>query len=117
MIPKMILAKNTVFFGSTACPFNSYFHLAYISRDAIAEMCIRYRSIHNASPVSRGPFVAINCASIPNNLVESELFGYERGAFTGAEKEGRPGKFELADGGTLFLDAIGDMPLLSLIPL
>ena len=61
------------------------------------------QSIHNASPVSRGPFVAINCASIPNNLVESELFGYERGAFTGAAKEGRPGKFELADGGTIFL--------------
>ena len=69
------------------------------------------QSIHNASPVSRGPFVAINCASIPNNLVESELFGYERGAFTGAAKEGRPGKFELADGGTIFLDEIGDMPL------
>ena len=69
------------------------------------------QAIHNASPVSGGPFVAINCASIPNNLVESELFGYERGAFTGAAKEGRPGKFELADGGTIFLDEIGDMPL------
>ena len=69
------------------------------------------QAIHNASPVSSGPFVAINCASIPNNLVESELFGYERGAFTGAAKEGRPGKFELADGGTIFLDEIGDMPL------
>lgn len=69
------------------------------------------QSIHNASSVSDGPFVAINCAAIPNNLVESELFGYERGAFTGAAKEGRPGKFELADGGTIFLDEIGDMPL------
>ncbi len=69
------------------------------------------QAIHNASPVSSGPFVAINCASIPNNLVESELFGYERGAFTGAAKEGRPGKFELADGGTIFLNEIGDMPL------
>lgn len=69
------------------------------------------QSIHNASSVSNGPFVAINCASLPNNLVESELFGYERGAFTGAVKEGRPGKFELADGGTIFLDEIGDMPL------
>ena len=69
------------------------------------------QSIHNASPVSNGPFVAINCAALPNNLVESELFGYERGAFTGANKEGRPGKFELADGGTIFLDEIGDMPL------
>ena len=69
------------------------------------------QAIHNASSVSSGPFVAINCASLPNNLVESELFGYERGAFTGAVKEGRPGKFELADGGTIFLDEIGDMPL------
>ncbi len=69
------------------------------------------QSIHNESPVSNGPFVAINCAALPNNLVESELFGYERGAFTGANREGRPGKFELADGGTIFLDEIGDMPL------
>ena len=69
------------------------------------------QSIHNASKVADGPFVAVNCAAIPNNLVESELFGYERGAFTGATKEGRPGKFELADGGTIFLDEIGDMPL------
>ena len=68
------------------------------------------QSIHNASPVAGGPFVAINCAAIPNSLVESELFGYEKGAFTGAEKEGRPGKFEMADGGTIFLDEIGDMP-------
>ena len=68
------------------------------------------QSIHNASPVAGGPFVAINCAAIPNSLVESELFGYEKGTFTGAEKEGRPGKFEMADGGTIFLDEIGDMP-------
>lgn len=68
------------------------------------------QSIHNASPVANGPFVAINCAAIPNSLVESELFGYEKGAFTGAEREGRPGKFEMADGGTIFLDEIGDMP-------
>lgn len=57
-----------------------------------------------------GPFVAINCAAMPRNLIESELFGYESGAFTGAEKNGRPGKIELANGGTLFLDEIGDMP-------
>ncbi len=49
-----------------------------------------------------GPFLAVNCASIPRELVESELFGYERGAFTGASKEGHPGKFELADEGTIF---------------
>lgn len=68
-------------------------------------------SIHHASEFSNGPFVAVNCAAIPRELVESELFGYERGAFTGADKNGAPGKFELADGGTIFLDEIGDMPL------
>lgn len=69
------------------------------------------QSIHQESSYSSGPFVAVNCASLPRNLVESELFGYEKGAFTGANKEGNPGKFELADGGTIFLDEIGDMPL------
>jgi transcriptional regulator with PAS, ATPase and Fis domain len=69
------------------------------------------RSIHNCSPMHNGPFIAINCAAIPETLLESEFFGYDGGAFTGAKKEGKPGKFELADGGTLFLDEIGDMPL------
>lgn len=69
------------------------------------------QSIHNASRYSKGPFVAINCGALPNGLIESELFGYEKGSFTGARADGNPGKFELADGGTLFLDEIGDMPL------
>lgn len=68
-------------------------------------------AIHNHSSRSEGPFVAINCASIPKDLVESELFGYEKGAFTGAVREGKVGKFELANGGTLFLDEIGELPL------
>ncbi|GAB3001972.1 PEP-CTERM-box response regulator transcription factor [Psychrosphaera aestuarii] len=68
------------------------------------------RAIHDASPRNKGPFVAINCASIPDNLLESELFGYEKGAFTGAAKTTK-GKVEFANGGTLFLDEIGDMPL------
>ncbi len=68
------------------------------------------QSIHNASARASGPFVAINCAAIPRELISSELFGYEGGAFTGADRMGRPGKFELANGGTLFLDEIGDMP-------
>ncbi len=68
-------------------------------------------SIHNGSRRCRGPFVAINCAALPKDLVESELFGYEKGAFTGASKEGNPGKFELANGGTIFLDEIGELPL------
>lgn len=69
------------------------------------------QSIHNASDRKDAPFIAINCGSLPKGLIESELFGYEKGSFTGANKEGHPGKFELADGGTLFLDEIGDMPL------
>ena len=66
-------------------------------------------AIHSASSRRKGPFVSINCASIPETLLESELFGYEDGAFTGARKGGRVGKFELASGGTIFLDEIGDM--------
>jgi PAS domain S-box-containing protein len=69
------------------------------------------QAIHNNSNRKNKPFIAINCAAIPRDLVESELFGYEGGAFTGAKKEGRPGKFELAEGGTLFLDEIESMPL------
>jgi len=69
------------------------------------------QSIHNYSERSNGPFVAVNCASIPRDLMESELFGYDKGAFTGATKEGHPGKFELADGGTIFLDELGELPL------
>lgn len=67
-------------------------------------------AIHNASPRRREPFIAINCGAIPKSLIESELFGYEGGSFTGAKRGGGLGKFELADKGTLFLDEIGDMP-------
>lgn len=69
------------------------------------------QAIHGASNRSDKPFIAINCSAIPESLLESELFGYEKGAFTGAKSSGQPGKFEAADGGTLFLDEIGDMPL------
>ncbi|WZL72280.1 sigma 54-interacting transcriptional regulator [Clostridiaceae bacterium 35-E11] len=69
------------------------------------------QSIHNYSRRKREPFIAINCANFPLDLVDSELFGYEEGAFTGAKKGGKPGKFELANGGTLFLDEIGEMQL------
>jgi PAS domain S-box-containing protein len=68
-------------------------------------------AIHLASDRLYAPFVKVNCGAIPSALLESELFGYEGGAFTGAKKEGKIGKFELADGGTIFLDEIGDMPL------
>lgn len=69
------------------------------------------QSIHNGSARADGPFVAINCAAIPRELINTELFGYEGGSFTGADRQGRTGKFEQAHGGTLFLDEIGDMPL------
>ncbi len=69
------------------------------------------RAIHDGSPHATGAFVAINCASLPESLIESELFGYRAGAFTGAQRTGRRGKILQADGGTLFLDEIGDMPL------
>ena len=68
------------------------------------------RALHALSPRADGPFVAINCAAIPESLLESELFGYEKGAFTGATQR-KPGRFELAHRGTLFLDEIGDLPL------
>jgi transcriptional regulator with PAS, ATPase and Fis domain len=69
------------------------------------------RAIHNKSLRREGPFITINCAAIPDSLLESELFGYDEGAFTGAKKGGKPGKFEIAKGGTIFLDEIGDMHL------
>jgi transcriptional regulator of acetoin/glycerol metabolism len=69
------------------------------------------QAIHNASDRRDGPFVSVNCGAIPGELIQSELFGYAEGAFTGARRGGRPGKLELANGGSIFLDEIGDMPL------
>lgn len=69
------------------------------------------QAVHNESPRKNNPFLAINCAALPRELMASELFGYEEGAFTGARKGGNAGKFELADQGTLFLDEIGDVPI------
>ncbi len=69
------------------------------------------QAIHNHSRRAHLPFVRVNCAGIPDNLLEAELFGYEAGAYTGAQKKGKPGKFEIADKGTIFLDEIGEMPL------
>jgi TyrR family helix-turn-helix protein len=66
--------------------------------------------IHKYSAREEGPFIKVNCGAIPENLLESELFGYEEGAFTGAKKGGKPGYFEMAEGGTLFLDEIGELP-------
>ncbi|MBW2412280.1 MAG: sigma 54-interacting transcriptional regulator [Deltaproteobacteria bacterium] len=69
------------------------------------------QAIHHASPRRPHPFVRINCAAIPRDLLESELFGYDKGAFTGAGPSGKPGKFELAQNGSIFLDEIGDLPI------
>lgn len=69
------------------------------------------KAIHESSYRKDGPFIKINCSAIPETLIESELFGYENGAFTGAKKGGKTGKFELANGGTIFLDEIGDIPI------
>lgn len=76
-----------------------------VGKEVIAKL------IHRNSNRSEGPFIPVNCATIPENLLESELFGYEQGAFTGASKDGKPGMFELAHNGTLFLDEIGELPL------
>ena len=69
------------------------------------------RAVHASGPRSERPFVAVNCAALPDTLIEAELFGYRPGAFTGAHRDGAPGRIREADGGTLFLDEIGDMPL------
>ena len=69
------------------------------------------QALHNSGPRRSGPFVALNCAAIPEGIIEAELFGYQEGAFTGARRKGNPGRIRQADGGTLFLDEIGDMPL------
>lgn len=69
------------------------------------------RAIHQNSPRHMNPFIIVNCGAIPSNLFESELFGYEGGAFTGADRKGKPGMFELANGGTIFLDEVGELPI------
>lgn len=104
----------------TSCTLKASLHVARIASGSNAPVLISgetgtgkelfAQAIHNESERQHCPFVAINCGAIPKELLESELFGYEEGAFTGAQKGGRPGKFELADTGTLFLDEIGDMP-------
>lgn len=94
LVARVAPAQSTVLLGGESG----------VGKDRIA------RALHENSRRAAGPFIKINCAAIPENLLESELFGYEKGAFTGAART-KPGKFELADHGTLFLDEIGDVPL------
>ncbi|MDD2556230.1 MAG: sigma-54-dependent Fis family transcriptional regulator [Syntrophaceticus sp.] len=108
MIGKSIIFQQVIHQGKLAASNNLHVLLTGESgtgKDLMA------RAIHEASDRSQGPFIAINCGALPQGLVESELFGFEGGAFTGSKKEGNPGKFELADGGTIYLDEIGEMPL------
>lgn len=88
---------------------NSRFNILITGESGVGKELFS-QAIHNYSDRHNGPFVALNCANFPENLIESELFGYVSGAFTGASKSGQVGKFELANGGTLFLDEIGELP-------
>ncbi|MFZ5633331.1 MAG: sigma-54-dependent Fis family transcriptional regulator [Bacillota bacterium] len=90
---------------------SAYFSTVLLLGESGSGKEIFAQAIHNASDRGSGPFIPVNCASMPAGLIQSELFGYNDGAFTGARRGGHPGKFELADGGTLFLDEIGDMPV------
>ncbi|MDL2226222.1 sigma 54-interacting transcriptional regulator [Deltaproteobacteria bacterium OttesenSCG-928-M10] len=99
--------QNAITLGKMASENNSKV-LLYGESGTGKEMFAQ--AIHNAGPRRDGPFIAVNCGALPKSLIESELFGYERGAFTGASSSGYAGKFELAEGGTIFLDEIGDMP-------
>lgn len=99
-----IVKKEALKAGSTNLP-------VLISGESGTGKELFAQSIHNASLRKNRPFIRLNCAAIPKDLLESELFGYARGAFTGAKSTGKPGKFELAHQGTIFLDEIGDMPL------
>ena len=85
-------------------------YLAIMGESGVGKEVITNK-IHSLSRRKNQPFIKLNCGAIPENLLESELFGYAGGAFTGAKKEGKPGMFELASGGTLFLDEIGELPL------
>ncbi|EBW6364070.1 signal transduction protein [Salmonella enterica subsp. enterica serovar Oranienburg] len=103
--PSMELLKNTI--GKIA---NSYASVLIIGESGSGKEVVAC-AIHQNSSRKAAPFITINCAAIPEQLLESELFGYVHGAFSGADPKGRIGKFELASGGSLFLDEIGDMPL------
>ncbi len=103
--PNMIAAKNLAV-KVARIPSN-----IFISGESGTGKEVFAKTIHDMSQFAKGPFVCVNCSAIPENLLESELFGYEEGAFTDASRGGKMGKFEQAENGTIFLDEIGDMPL------
>jgi sigma-54 dependent transcriptional regulator, acetoin dehydrogenase operon transcriptional activator AcoR len=112
-------ALDELEFGDQAMAYNISCAKRIASRDVAVLLCgetgtgkeMFARALHFSGPRADKPFIAINCASIPETLIESELFGYKQGAFTGANREGQRGKILQANGGTLFLDEIGDMPI------
>ncbi|MBN21552.1 MAG: hypothetical protein CL678_09725 [Bdellovibrionaceae bacterium] len=106
-IAESVVMKNLLQKGIKVAPTNA--HVLIHGESGTGKEFLSH-FIHKNSTRSAGPFISINCSSIPENLIESELFGYVKGAFTGAEKT-REGLFQVADGGTLFLDEVGDMPL------
>jgi formate hydrogenlyase transcriptional activator len=107
MVGKSALLRNVLSLAQAVAPTSS---TVLITGETGTGKELLARAIHEWSPRRNKPFIRVNCAALPSGLVESELFGHERGAFTGAQNQ-RPGRFELAHGGTLFLDEIGEMPL------
>ncbi|MEG1869128.1 MAG: sigma 54-interacting transcriptional regulator, partial [Clostridiales bacterium] len=108
IIGKSNIMRDTVNFAKKIAPGEG---IVVIEGESGTGKELFAQSIHNASPRKRGPFIAVNCGAIPRDLIGSELFGYAEGSFTGAKKGGKPGKFEMASGGTIFLDEIGEMPI------
>lgn len=113
-------ARPQGFVGNSEVILNVYEQIAHVAQSAATVLLtgesgtgkeLAAQAIHMASARAAGPFISLNCAALPENLVESELFGHEKGAFTGAVSM-RRGRFELADGGTLFLDEVGELPLM-----
>lgn len=108
IIGKSKIIKDLIQFGEEVADSKS---TVLITGESGTGKEIFAHAIHNHSNRRNKNFIVLNCASIPRSLIESELFGYEEGSFTGAKRGGHPGKFEIADGGTIFLDEIGEMPL------
>ena len=108
IIAKSRIMENTVKLAEKASHINT---TVLITGETGTGKEVIAQSIHNNSSRHKKPFISVNCGALPKELITTELFGYEEGAFTGAQRTGKSGKFEAAEGGTIFLDEIGDMPL------